>query len=226
MSKNDKACLTRAELEFSQRFQLQLGGLIAPEVLEKWNGCKAEVLRARCVEAFGKFPEPAPESLLEFVSTVVIPATTKKFIARDNFIVDTSEKAKVKICFLGDNFEENFLGKTEDAIVEITLRYYKLRKGSVDNPIIAEIGGKEKAETTLTEMFSLMEKQPNGEKGALLTNGYANIFYIRDTNGVLWAVHCHWGDGGWVVHDSSTGLPLVWIAGFQVFSRNSSESQS
>ncbi|GBE17095.1 hypothetical protein BMS3Abin15_00931 [bacterium BMS3Abin15] len=126
--------------------------------------------------------------LLEFVGTAIISAIAKKFIAKDNFIVDTSKKAKVKISYLEDNFRENFLGKTEEAIPEIVLRYHKLRKSSVDKPILAELGGKEKAETTLTEMFALMEKQGNGESGCLLTNGYANIFYIHDVNGVLWAV--------------------------------------
>ena len=59
---------------------------------------------------------------------------------------------------------------------------------SVDGPILAELGGEAKAETTLTEVYSLMEAQKNGENGPLLTNGYANIFYVRDVNGALRAV--------------------------------------
>jgi hypothetical protein len=91
----------------------------------------------------------------------------------------------------------------------------------VDGPIINELGGEAKAETTLSEMFSLMEKQKNGESGVLLNNGYANIFYIRDQNGVLRAVGVDWDDGGWYVGAYSVEDPGGWRVGRQVFSRNS-----
>ena len=168
--------------------------------------------------------EPRSENILDLVSTVTIPATTEEFIARDHFVVDTSKKAKVKISYLGDNFRKNFLGKTEEVIPEITLRYHKLRKSSVDKPIIAELGGEKKAETTLAEMFALMEMQPNGEKGALPTNGYANIFYIYCPTGVLSTVRCSWGGVGWSVGACSVEAPDGWDRGSRVFSRNSSES--
>lgn len=165
-------------------------------------------------------PKPV-ELLMELLGTILVPATSNPFIARDHFVIDTSKKAKVKISYLGDNFKDNFLGKIEEPFAGSMLRYGKLKKGSVDRPIIAELGGEAKVETTLAEMFSLMEK---GEEGGLLTNGYANIFYIRDKKGVLWAVRCH-GDGvGWFVRAFSVDDPLEWRAGGQVFSRSSSES--
>ncbi len=163
-------------------------------------------------------------SILEFVGTVTTSATTGKLVAKEKFVRDTGPKAKVKISYLGDNFSSWFLsgdGKTEDPISEQTLRYHKLRKSSVDGPIITELGGEEKSETTLTEMFSLMEKQKNGEDGVLLNNGYANIFYIQDQNGVLRAVVVGWGGAGWDVSAGSVGDPGGWDGGRQVFSRNS-----
>jgi len=171
---------------------------------------------------------PKQESLLAFAGTVSISARTGKFIARGNFIVDTGKKAKVKISYLGDTFKKNFLDKMEEPIGEIKLRYHKLRRScSVNDLILAELGGKEKAETTLTEMFALMELQPNGENGTLLTNCYANIFYIRDINGVLRAVGCRWYDGGWVVRAFYVEGPPVWDGTSQVFSRrNSSETKN
>jgi hypothetical protein len=168
-------------------------------------------------------PKTKP-SILELVSTVVVSATTSKFVAKDKFVVNTKRNAPVKISAVWDNFTSWFLsgdGKTEDPISEQTLRYHKLRKSSVDGPIITELGGEEKSETTLTEMFSLMEKQKNGEDGVLLNNGYANIFYIRDQNGVLRAVVVLWNGGGWRVDAGSVGHPFRWDDGRQVFSRNS-----
>lgn len=168
-------------------------------------------------------PKPTP-SILELVSTVVVPATTSKFIAKDKFVVNTKRNAPVKISVVWDNFTAWFLngdGKTEDPISEQTLRYHKLWQSSVDGPIIAELGGEAKAETTLSEMFSLMEKQKNGEDGVLLNNGYANIFYIKDQNGVLRAVSVRWSDDGWSVSARSVVNPNDWNDGRQVFSRNS-----
>lgn len=169
--------------------------------------------------------EPAKlELLLDLVGTVTTSATTSKFVAKTAFVVNTKRNARVKISVVWDNFTSWFLsgdGKTDDPISEQTLRYHKLRKSSVDGPIITELGGEEKSETTLTKMFSLMEKQKNGEDGVLLNNGYANIFYIRDQNGVLRAVFVVWDGDGWCVFACSVGNPAGWGDGYQVFSCNS-----
>ena len=170
-----------------------------------------------------KPPKPTL-SILELVSTVGVAATTSKFVAKKKLVRDTGCKAKVKISYLSDNFKALFLsgpGKSEDPISEQTLRYHKLLKPSVDDLIIAELGGEEKCETTMTEMFFLMEKQSKGEAGVLFNNGWTNIFYIKDQNGVLCAVDVLWFDSGWGVGARSIEGPLAWIRGYQVFSRNS-----
>ncbi len=167
---------------------------------------------------------PKLELLLEPVGTVTIPATTGKFVAKDRFVINTKRNAPVKISYLGDNFKVWFLNgdsKTEDPISEQTLRYHKLRQSSVDGPIITELGGEAKAETTLSAPLSLMEKQKHGEDGVLLNNGYANIFYIKDNAGVLRAVSVYWLDDGWHVSARSVEDPYRWHGGHQVFSRNS-----
>lgn len=170
--------------------------------------------------------EPVPELLLDFIGTVEVPAITEMFVARDKFVRNTGKKARVKISYLGDNFTEQFLGKIEEPFAGGMLRYGTLRKSSVDGPIIAELSGKQKAETMFAEMFTLMERQGNGQSGSLLTNGYANIFYIRDIKGVLWAVDCYWNDDGWRVNACSVENPYSWNDGHHVFSCNSSETQS
>lgn len=162
-------------------------------------------------------------SILEFVSMVKVSATTEKFVAKDKFVVNTKRNAPVKISVVLDDFTNWFLlgdGKTEYPITEQTLRYHRLCKASVDGPIITELGGEEKSETTLTEMFSLMEKQKNGEDGVLLNNGYANIFYIKDQTGVLRAVYVRWYDGGWGVYSYSVENQGKWSDVSRVFSRS------
>jgi len=165
--------------------------------------------------------EAVKESILNWLDITTTSATTEKFVAKDKFIKDSKE---IKFYGFYGSFEEDFLvgnGKTEEPLSEQELRYGNLTKNSVDSPIIEELGGEAKAETTLTELHNLLRKQGNGEEGDLLTSGYANIFYTRNTKGVLRAVSVNWHDVGWCVYANSVENPNGWNAGIRVFSRNS-----
>jgi hypothetical protein len=191
------------------------------------NGKEAVALFVSAVVNRAKTVVQTVATLLSaVVSTFAVSATTEKFVAKDKFKVDTSRKAKVKISYLGDNFKEWFLGKEEDPFAGSTINGRKLEKSSVDGPILAELGGNEVAETTLTEMYAAMAAQPNGESGNLLNNGWANIFYIKDVNGTLRTVDVHWSGDGWYVRAYSVEDPGEWYADRRVFSRNSPESQT
>jgi len=159
--------------------------------------------------------------LLKFVSRVLVPATTSKFVAKDKFVVNIKRNAPMKINYLSDNFTTWFLdgdGKTEDPITEQIILYHMLRYSSIHYTIITKLGGAEKAETTLFEMFSLMEQQRCGKDGTLLNNGLANLFYIKDSAGVLRAVSVHWRKDGWNVHAYSVENLSRWDDGTLVFS--------
>ncbi len=168
--------------------------------------------------------KPVVQLLLEPIGTITVPATTTKFVGKDWFIEGINRDTKVNFRSLSDKFKEWFLngtGKTEDPITEQTFRYHKLRQSSVDGPIVAELGGEKMSETTLAEIYSFIAKQPNGEEGVLLNNGSANIFYVRDKDGVLRTVFVPWSGSGWHVLARSVESPYSWGAGRQVFSRNS-----
>ena len=111
-------------------------------------------------------------------------------------------------------------GKIEEPIAETVLSCHKLLKASVDGPIISELGGEAKAEMTLAEVFSLMEKQKHGENGVLLNNGHANICYVRDVKGFLRSVVVYVNDSGWCLAADQVGPSNTWRAGYQVFSHN------
>lgn len=163
----------------------------------------------------------AVDPFLELVGTVTIPAITTVFVAADRFVVNISHDAPMRISYLSRDFKEWFLGKTEEPVQETTLGYHKLHRLSVDGPIIAELGGEAKAETTLSEMFSLMEKQQKrGEGGVLLDGGLANVFYIRDVSGSLRGVRVRWRYHGWSVRARSVGFPYRWDIARRVFSRH------
>ncbi len=161
-----------------------------------------------------------PKKLLELMTTVSV-AACEKFVAKEHFKVDIGRKAKVKIAFLWDNFCKHFLPKTEEGVLAGEIKVHKLLRSSLDAPIMTELGDPTSYSTTLADMWALLEKQPNGEEGVLLVNGYANIFYIHDTEGNLWAVYANWyaGYGGWNVEANSVEGPLRWHDGVQVLSR-------
>lgn len=159
--------------------------------------------------------------LLEPVKTVSVGAF-EAFSTRESFKIGTQEG--VKIGWLGDNFKKNFVnlnktGKNELNVPAQKLRVHKLRKNSVDTPIIAALGGEPIVETNMATMFALMKKQGMGQAGDLLVDGKANIFYIKDDNDVLWAVRCLWRGSGWDVEAPPISRPGAWYAGSQVFSR-------
>ena len=168
-----------------------------------------------------KVAKAIASALLVLVTRVSVAATKESFFAAEKLVVNTEQDAKVKISGLWGNFETNFLGKVEPAFGGSELKVHKLLEKALDKPIIEELGGEAKAETTLTEMFSLMKVQGHGQEGPLLTNGWANIFYIRDVNGVLWAVGCYWFGLGWFCDAYSVDRPDDWLADNQVVSRNS-----
>mgnify|MGYP001579393795 CR=1 FL=1 len=158
----------------------------------------------------------AQPQLLKLIGPIAIPATTVPFAARAKFVVGN---AQTKISWIGSNFQEWFFGKTEEPLAETTLRYARLVKSSVDRPILTELG--DKAETTLAQISALMERQPNDKEGVLLTDGWANIFYVRDVLGELRAVDVYWDGDGWGVGADSVTSPDGWRGGYRVFSRNS-----
>lgn len=169
--------------------------------------------------------KPLNPPLLERVDTITVAATTKRFVARDKFVLNYGRAAKpgVRIAYIGDNFKEWFFEKTEEPILEATLDYATLTRSALDREIRDEIGA-EREETTLAEIYALMERQANGKEGVLLTNGWANIFYVCDASGTLRAMFVDWDSAraGWFVSASDVTYPGGWSGGSRVFSRNSS----
>ena len=167
------------------------------------------------------FYEVVRVKILDIIGTVKTSATTQKFVAKQKFVKDSKD---IKFYGIWDNFTAWFLagdGKIEASVGEQTLSYGNLTKASVDGPIIQELGGEAKVETTLSAIYDLLLKQPKGEEGVLLVNGYANIFYVKDINGVLRAVLVYWNACGWSVYAISVEDTNEWIAGYRVFSANS-----
>lgn len=130
--------------------------------------------------------------------------------------LQSSEQFEVgnnKIGWIGSNFKEHF-GSMEFEEVEAKLETHTLEKPMLDKDILAEF---KPQEATLGELLWAIQNP----KGLLLENGYANIFYIRDKDNVLWAVRAHWHSGfrEWFVNAYSVSYPSGWFDVNQVVSR-------
>src|SRR3990167_3312582 len=112
-----------------------------------------------------------------------------------------------------DNFQNNF-GEPTVKPKKFEPKFIILPRTMLDSEILAEYRPEE---MTLDELSYLLES-----KEGLLTNGYANIFYIRDKGNTLWAVGARWYavGGGWYVNADSVVSPSGWLADSQVVSRN------
>ncbi|MCX6739399.1 MAG: hypothetical protein NT098_05135, partial [Candidatus Parcubacteria bacterium] len=65
----------------------------------------------------------------------------------------------------------------------------------------------------------IISRQPKGESGTLLNNGYANLFYVQ-AGASVFVVYVNWYGFEWNVYDWSLDENDQWYDGFRVFSRN------
>jgi hypothetical protein len=119
------------------------------------------------------------------------------FLKTDSFSKNSffDKSGSVKLYF-GSNFSNWILEDIPDVIpaFEGNLLKTQLTKYMYDSEILDELG--QPRLFTISEFSAIIRdlllKQPDGEDGILLNNGYANIFFIQLKNGRVVAVHVHW----------------------------------
>lgn len=156
--------------------------------------------------------------ILELVGIVEV-SVTEPFSPSEKFSTGSGE---VEFDNISTNFSTFFLlGNKMEMPVVRDISCYMLTKKTANGAVIAELAElakfTEEAEigTTLSEIYSLLVKQANGEEGVLLNDGSANIFYVNCPSGMLRTVSLQWR-GGWFVGTPSNTCELV--DGTQVFS--------
>lgn len=116
--------------------------------------------------------------------------------------------------YVWSSFSDTVLKKAKSATVSpLSISSHDLLKTSYDKDIEVELPKDHIfSETNVCAIIAgLIEKQPKGKEGTLLSNGYANIFYTKSR-----VVGVHWYDGGWDVVD--WGRENDWGSGYRVFS--------
>jgi len=145
---------------------------------------------------------------------------TMSAVAVDRRATAFAGKSRFRGLVLSDRFKEWFICSKRPingSIAGHKLRYYVLSRSAMNMSIIAELGGEAKSATELSQLFWLISAQKSYEDGALLNNGYANLFYIVDNSGLLRTVYVI-NRGGWCVIANSIDDVYEWREGSRVFS--------
>ncbi len=144
-----------------------------------------------------------PSSTLRRASSVITLTDTVTAVCPAEFVASKRCQTglTVKICYFYGGFDKWFFDKVErlPEPVETTLRWRDLLNNTSHEATIAELGGITKAETSLAEIWSLLEKQANGQDGVLLNSGKKNIFYVRDAQELARMIEVYWHAEGWCI---------------------------
>lgn len=172
------------------------------------------------IELIGKLAQPESELALDKIADVCVDLMSgAESILKEFF----KSGGSIKLWF-GDNFK-NWILSGEIVYVE---RKGKLIKNDFPNSMTDEeiirkfkIRPYDSKSDVLSEIRDLILKQPNGEKGELLTDGFANIFYVKLKNGDTVAVGAFWRSVAreWLLPALRLGV-FVWAGGDRVFSRS------
>lgn len=142
-----------------------------------------------------------------------------RFVPSVHLRVDTSDRALVKISAV-TGCRDILAFRVEEPTTAVTIAVKVLDEDWLDRQILGELG-EAKAETTFSMLWALLAKQGHGQRGVLLVDFGANVFYVR-AKGELWSVSARWNDdaGGWDITGAVARSASAWSAGSQVFSLN------
>lgn len=159
---------------------------------------------------------------LKFVGRVIIPAKIGRFVATEKFVL--GDKSSVGLNTMNHHFVDRFLdggGKIEYEEAKHPLVFRQLEKTPKCNEsIIDDLGFGVGVETTLSDIFSLLEMSARGVECPLEGGLLSNIFYTRDRDNVLQRIDVSRCGNSWSVMSGPIRdvLPIRLNAG-RVFSR-------
>lgn len=149
------------------------------------------------------------KKVLEPVGTITVPGASI-FTVAEKFFVGCSEG--VLIASMSENFC-SLLDKVERDVPAAVLRGFDLPKKLFDEEIINHLGPNYRVR--LSHVWEAVKQQPLGEDKGVLSTKRGNLFYIEDTQLVVFA-RCT--VRGWDFRATSVGHNVPWYPGPHVFS--------
>lgn len=133
-------------------------------------------VNARNLERGEIMSAAAKTSVLRNVGTATIPASETPFDPHAALVAQPG-------LYVYGSFIENVRSRARpvESMGALALPYSDLEQDAYDREITAALGDKyEFSETETCYIIDrLVSRQPNGESGVLLNNGYANLIYVR-----------------------------------------------
>ena len=171
-------------------------------------------INAQTLKGVNIVSEAKQRSVLRQIGTATIPASAATF--------DPNVLAPRIGLYAYENFVDRVRSRAQkvESMEALALPYSDLDEDSAyDSRIGSSLGqGYEFSETEVCYVIDrLVSRQLNGEDGDLLTNGYANLFYIK--NGSVVDVRWYTGHRDWFIDDWDRETDR-WLRGIRVFSRN------
>ena len=139
----------------------------------------------------------------EFFRTIFlkkIEECAQPFIVKNNFKIGSGEITEVEIAFINENFKKWFGEIIEEPKPKGTLFIGKLKRKTRESIISEEEINKP---VFFSDIFDKLKKQPNGEKGELITKRFTfrtNIFFVGLKKGdkkTTCFVFVTWNKEGW-----------------------------
>ena len=165
----------------------------------------------------GKKPTRKSRNFLSAGQALTLPgcdmlsSSRQFFAAREGLMIGDGARARVQSV------------KTVESLIEIKIKYFDLVRLANDWKIMSELPPDHAftEEELWPHLQGMLERQWDGKNGPLITNDYANIFYVRDQSGEVFSVHADWvaDRRKWDVDAYRLGDDR-WGKGSRVFSRN------
>lgn len=189
-----KQPLNDVELELTQRIQkLFPRGSISSELLRTWLLSPDKLFTDRLLGLLSTDPEDEG-SLCSLFDTTLVSWARAPLDPKVAFAKNKTDGNRPAINFVSDCFEQWFFDKRETPLIGTTALYsYGLNRRATNQKVVSEFGGAAKTKSTLACLSVLLERQPNGEEGGVLSVGTArNIFCIGDVSGTPRIVIAQW----------------------------------
>ncbi len=126
-------------------------------------------------------------SLLKPIAQAIVPARTEHFNASAFYQTRTG-------LYVDNSFADRLDLSARQTVNSAPERPYVvliLKERAYDKDIYKELPAETRL-STMEDIASLIEAQPNGKLGLLLNNGYANIFYVKEKNGKVFIMSVSW----------------------------------
>jgi len=162
------------------------------DLVEKLRGKNAK----RWFKDLGKFLRKENPFNLRFVEFTDIPKRDGMFKPQDWFVPGVHPESGVSINRVNGSFMSLLSSYPEEACEASTIHCSKSLGHMLGISVVEDLGCEDIARVSLSEIYFLMEQQPEGESGILLVDGLQNKFLITLEESKFWVI-LFFEQGGW-----------------------------